>query len=208
MILNELSLGSDEWSPGQICYYGPDTRTLLISGPIDDNVSAAVVSQILKLTLQEPDEPITVHINSEGGVYSDTMAIYDTLRMSSCPIVTLGMGECSSAGLILFMAGDLRLSYPSTRFFYHPIVASGEGCNSQQMMQGQFRLYTDQNNVIIRLIQERSGMSAEDWNSSFSDNVFATFSAEESKGFNIVHQVLTPKEKSVTLGDIEYGIQR
>jgi len=201
-------LGDDEWSPNRICFYGPDSRTLLISGPIDDNVSAAVVSQILKLSILEPDEPITLHVNSEGGVYSDTMAIYDALRLSPCPIVTLGMGECSSAGLILFMAGDLRLSYPSTRYFYHPVVASAGDCISQQMIDGQRRLYTEQNQNISKLLRERSKMSEEDWDTHFKDNVFATFGAEECVGFNIVHKILRPKAKSITLGETKYGIER
>lgn len=208
LIYDELSLGNDEWNPSQICYYGPDSRTLLISGPIDEDTSAAFISQILKLSQMEPDEPITIHINSEGGVFSDTMAMYDALRLSPCPIVTLGMGECSSAGLILYMAGDLRLSYPSTRYFYHPVVVSSEGCISQQMMDGQHRLYTDQNKIIATLLRDRSKMSDEDWEQSFRDNVWATFSAEESLALNIVHKILKPKPKSITLGETKYGIER
>jgi outer membrane protease len=75
-------------------------------------------------------------------------------------------------------------------------------------MDGQHRLYTDQNKIIATLLRDRSKMSDEDWEQSFRDNVWATFSAEESLALNIVHKILKPKPKSITLGETKYGIER
>ena len=80
-------------------------RIVCIMGGIDDRVSAAVVAQLLFLSLDQPDAPIKMYINSPGGVVTSGMAIYDTMQMVPSPIETWCMGQACSMGSLLLTAG-------------------------------------------------------------------------------------------------------
>ena len=80
-------------------------RIVCIMGGIDDRVSAAVVAQLLFLSLDQPDAPIKMYINSPGGVVTAGMAIYDTMQMVPSPIETWCMGQACSMGSLLLTAG-------------------------------------------------------------------------------------------------------
>lgn len=74
-------------------------------GQINDQVAASVVSQLLFLSLDQPDVPIKIYINSPGGVVTSGMAIYDTMQMIPSPIETWCMGQAASMGSLLLTAG-------------------------------------------------------------------------------------------------------
>jgi ATP-dependent Clp protease protease subunit len=52
-------------------------RIICLNGPINDSTSATVVAQLLFLESQANDRPISMYINSPGGVVSAGLAIYD-----------------------------------------------------------------------------------------------------------------------------------
>jgi len=66
-------------------------------------------------------ESLTMIINSSGGSVTDAFALIDTMRGSGIPIRTIGLGEVSSAALMIFMAGQKghRLLTPNTAILSH-----------------------------------------------------------------------------------------
>lgn len=61
--------------------------------------------------------PRTVTICTEGGEVHVARAFWDLFH--GLKVTTEGLGVCSSAGFIMFMAGHERRCLPSTRFFFH-----------------------------------------------------------------------------------------
>ena len=55
-------------------------RIIMLSGEIDDQVSSAVVAQMLFLEAEDPDRDIYLYINSPGGVVTSGLSIYDTMN--------------------------------------------------------------------------------------------------------------------------------
>jgi ATP-dependent Clp protease, protease subunit len=54
---------------------------IFLSGPIEDTNAAVVVAQLLFLEAEgDPSRPISLYINSPGGVVSSGLAIYDTMQ--------------------------------------------------------------------------------------------------------------------------------
>lgn len=96
------------------------TRTVLVSGPIDDKVAAKTIAQLLILDAENHD-PIRVIITSQGGHVDSGMAIHDMLRFIESPVVTIGAGWVASIAVpILFGAPkERRYSLPHTRFLLH-----------------------------------------------------------------------------------------
>ena len=109
-----------------------DARTVVISGPVTDKMSASVTARLLVLENRDAEAPITVYVNSPGGSADSGFAIHDILRFISCPVRTIVNGLCASAGILIFLGGDKgsRFSMPGSRFLLHQPSTSGQGSAS------------------------------------------------------------------------------
>lgn len=54
-------------------------RIICVNGPIEDRLSSTVIAQLLFLESENPEKPISMYINSPGGVVTAGLAIYDTI---------------------------------------------------------------------------------------------------------------------------------
>ncbi len=64
-------------------------------------------------------EPIFIHLFSEGGDISYTLAIYDSIRQCNSHVVILGYGCIASGGTVILQAADTRLLMPNASFMIH-----------------------------------------------------------------------------------------
>jgi len=96
------------------------TRTILVSGQVDEKLAEKVVSQLLILDAASHD-PIRVVITSQGGHVDSGFAIHDMLKFVEAPIVTIGAGWVASIGVPIMLAADKahRYSLPNTRYLLH-----------------------------------------------------------------------------------------
>jgi ATP-dependent Clp protease protease subunit len=96
------------------------TRTVLVSGGVDDKLAEKVMGQLLLLDAENHD-PIRVMITSQGGHVDSGFAIHDMLRFIESEVVTIAAGWCASIAVpILFGAPkERRYSLPNTRFLLH-----------------------------------------------------------------------------------------
>lgn len=106
-----------------------DSRTLLISGPVDDKMLKEATVRGFAMEAKDPDAPITVFINSPGGSADAGFAIYDMLRFIAPPIRTVVNGLSASAGILIHLAGDdgQRYCMPESRFMIHQPSTGGRG---------------------------------------------------------------------------------
>ena len=96
------------------------TRTVLVSGAVNDKLAEKTIAQLLILDAENHD-PIRVIITSQGGHVDSGFAIHDMLRFIESPVVTIGAGWVASIAVpILFGAPrERRYSLPHTRFLLH-----------------------------------------------------------------------------------------
>ena len=99
-------------------------RSVTICGVIDDALAARLLPEIVKLQ-SISREPITVYIDSPGGDTECAKLLLDALRASDqdqsepCRLITVALGEASSAASDMLMAGDYALAYPYSRILCH-----------------------------------------------------------------------------------------
>ena len=68
-------------------------RIVMLSGVVEENMSNAIVAQLLFLESQEPEKDITLYINSPGGSVTAGMSILDTMNFIKPDISTVVMGQ-------------------------------------------------------------------------------------------------------------------
>lgn len=69
--------------------------------------------------VNKPDEPILIMINSPGGNISDSIAICNMLKAIPNPIITLTLGYCASAAVMIFLCGSSRYISNDISFMIH-----------------------------------------------------------------------------------------
>jgi len=55
-------------------------RIIFLTGPIDDQTASLICAQLLFLESENPEEPISLYINSPGGLVTAGLAMYDTIQ--------------------------------------------------------------------------------------------------------------------------------
>lgn len=107
--------------------YTPNPRrSIYIQGVIDQPMVYRVTPQIIALQ-QESREPITVYIDSPGGLVDHKEAIFTALRAPSqtdsdpCKVITVVLSLAASAAADLTTAGYYALAHPFSVLMYHGV---------------------------------------------------------------------------------------
>lgn len=104
-------------------------RIVMISGEINDNVSTAVVAQLLYLASTDKKNDIQLYINSPGGSITSGMAIYDTMKHIGCDVSTICIGLCASMGAFLLAGGTKgkRYALANSEIMIHQPLGGAKG---------------------------------------------------------------------------------
>ncbi|RMH68710.1 MAG: ATP-dependent Clp protease proteolytic subunit [Gemmatimonadetes bacterium] len=118
---NEQQKEESDKAPKGITESMLESRTILISEPINSKLASRVISQLLVLADRDPEAPIKVFLNTPGGGADDGFAIMDMIRFVSCPVYTISAGLTASAGVIILLGAkkENRLSLPNSRIMIH-----------------------------------------------------------------------------------------
>ena len=104
-----------------------EERIIYLGTPISDDVANAVIAQLLCLQSMNPDQEISIYINSPGGSFTALTAIYDTINFIKPDVRTVCLGQAASAAAILLAAGTpgKRMALPNSRVLIHQPYTEG-----------------------------------------------------------------------------------
>jgi len=96
-------------------------RVVFCVGQVEDYMANVIVAQLLFLESENPDQEISLYINSPGGSVTAGMAIYDTMQFMKAPVSTICIGQACSMGAFLLAAGEKgrRFCLPNARVMIH-----------------------------------------------------------------------------------------
>jgi ATP-dependent protease ClpP protease subunit len=193
-------LGSEQsgfW-PGQPAFYGVDSRSLLISGEITEEIANAFIAQLQALEAEDSKQPVKVYINTVGGEVVNAFAIYDWMRCSPLPIIGIVYGNCSSAGLPIFLGTDFRVATPRAKFFYHEVVG-GWSVSSVKELGEAADYYKWCQETMRSILRERAKINLKSWDKYFKDKTCFYFDTDFAMQMGIVHDKLKELDKKITL---------
>eukprot|EP00240_Pyramimonas_obovata_P006146 CAMPEP_0118924878 /NCGR_PEP_ID=MMETSP1169-20130426/2810_1 /TAXON_ID=36882 /ORGANISM="Pyramimonas obovata, Strain CCMP722" /LENGTH=309 /DNA_ID=CAMNT_0006866017 /DNA_START=26 /DNA_END=955 /DNA_ORIENTATION=- len=104
-------------------------RIIRLGGEVNDDISNSIVAQLLYLDAKDPDEDITLYINSPGGSVTAGMAMFDTMRHIRPDVKTVCVGMAASMGAFLLSAGTKgkRYALPNCRIMIHQPLGGARG---------------------------------------------------------------------------------
>lgn len=104
-------------------------RIVMLGSQVNDDIANLIIAQMLFLESEDPEKDIHLYINSPGGSVSAGLAIYDTMQYIRPPVSTLCLGQASSMGALLLLAGEKgkRFALPYARIMIHQPLGGAQG---------------------------------------------------------------------------------
>lgn len=167
-------------------------RIVFIGGPIEDNLAASVVAQLLHLEGEDQDKDIYMYINSPGGIISSGLAIYDTMQYIHPKVSTICIGQAASMAAVLLAAGEpgKRIALPNSRIMIHQPLGGAQGQAADIEIQAKEILYLrERMNHILHL---HTGKPIKKIMVDTDRNFF--LSAEEAKAYGIIDDVIVNRK--------------
>jgi ATP-dependent Clp protease protease subunit len=164
-------------------------RIVFLGSVVDQVAANTLCAQLLLLEAEDPDQDISLYINSPGGSVTDGLAIYDTMQYVNCDVRTICVGMAASMGQFLLCAGTTgkRFALPHSRILMHQPSAGG--------MQGQasdIAIQAEQIVFMKRMLAERiafhTGQDIERIEADSDRDRW--FTAEEAKEYGFIDAVI------------------
>ena len=170
-----------------------EERIIFLGTPISDDVANAVMAQLLCLESMNPDQDISIYINSPGGSFTALTAIYDTMRFIKPDVQTVCLGQAASAAAILLAAGTpgKRLALPNSRILIHQPYTEGTfGQTSDIEIQANEILRMRE--LLEKMISDHSGKDIEQVSRDIERDKILT--AEQAVDYGLIDAVLEPRK--------------
>ena len=175
-------------------------RVIMLNGPVEDQMANTIVAQMLFLESENPEQDISLFINSPGGAVTAGLAIYDTMQFIKCDVATYVMGQACSMGSFLAQAGakGKRFVLPEARTMIHRVSSGTPGTKgSVHVQELQFedakRAYDESQRVNQRLTElyVRHNTAGKTYEELFETMKFDTFlSAQEAVAYGLADKVI------------------
>ncbi len=118
------------------------SRTVLVTGGIDDKLAAKVTTQLIALA-EDSDDPINIFISSPGGHVESGDMVHDMIKFITPEVRCIGSGWVASAGALIFVGAkkENRFCLPNTRFLLHePRGGIGGSVSDMKIQAEQIRI--------------------------------------------------------------------
>ncbi len=163
-------------------------RIIFLGTQVNDEISNALVAQMLFLQSDDPKADIHMYINSPGGSITAGMAIYDTMQFVSCDVATYCIGQAASMGAVLLTAGakGKRFALPNARIMIHQPLAGMQGTAREVEIHVEElrRIKRRMNEIMI----EHTGHSIDKIEEDTDRDRF--MSADEAREYGVIDKVV------------------
>jgi ATP-dependent Clp protease protease subunit len=146
------------------------TRVLVFAGEVDAKTIGEFMQEFT--ATDATDGPIEIRIFSAGGDAYGGMGLYDLLRSAQNEVITIGFGDVSSAGFLLFQGGDTRIAAPNCTFLVHP--TTDELTGGVQTLRLRAKEVERIHEQYCQVVSARSGMPVDEVRKLYSQETFLT----------------------------------
>jgi ATP-dependent Clp protease protease subunit len=176
-----------------------ENRIILLQGEIHDGNANELVMKLLYLQSENRRKAIHFYINSPGGSVSATLAIYDTMQISTCQVATYCVGLAASGGAVLLAGGTKgkRYALPNAKVMIHQPYGQVGGQVSDIEIQADEILKTREtlNKILANHTEQPLERIAKDTNRDYY------MTAVEAKEYGVVDDILTRPDISAEEDD-------
>ncbi|PZP56314.1 MAG: ATP-dependent Clp protease proteolytic subunit [Micavibrio aeruginosavorus] len=163
-------------------------RVLFLTSEINAETANTLCGQMLLLDLQDPNQDITLFINSEGGNVTDTLAIYDMMQAVRCDVSTICIGEAASGAAIILSGGTKgkRFALPNARIMMHQPQGGVEGSSRDVEIEAKELIRLRE--LLNGILQKNTGQDHEMLHKVLDRDSY--MSVNDAKNFGVIDRVI------------------
>ena len=166
-------------------------RIVMLCEEVNDASASLVVAQLLYLEGQDPDQDISLYINSPGGSITSGLAIYDTMQYIKCDVSTICIGMAASMGAFLLSSGakGKRFALPNSEIMIHQPSGGSQGQATDIQIQADriLRMKKQLNGILA----QNTGKSIEEITRDCERDHF--MSADEACTYGLIDKVISKR---------------
>ncbi|OUR77049.1 ATP-dependent Clp endopeptidase, proteolytic subunit ClpP [Alphaproteobacteria bacterium 46_93_T64] len=169
-------------------------RIIFVTGQVHDGMASLITAQLLFLEAENPKKPISMYINSPGGVVTSGLAMYDTMQYVKPEIATVCIGQAASMGSFLLTAGakGQRYALPNARVMIHQPSGGAQGQATDIEIQAReiLKVRARLNDLYVK----HTGQPLDVVEKSMERDNFMT--ADEAKEYGLIDEVVSKRPDS------------
>lgn len=164
----------------------------------EPGVEFAMANRFVKnlrfLELDSPKKPILVHMKTNGGYWSEGMAIYDAIKSCKAPVTIVNYTHARSMSSIILQAADTRVMMPNATFMFHQGSYAMSGTYKQVITDLEFsRRVEDPTMMKIYVDSMKHRGKYEDWSEKKLENWL-------TRQMNLKEEVYLTANEAIDLG--------
>jgi ATP-dependent Clp protease protease subunit len=165
-------------------------RIIFLGQPVEDDIANLITAQVLFLDAEDPDQDISLYINSPGGSSYAGMAIYDAIQYVKADVQTIctGMGMSAAAMILCGGAPGKRYVLPNAKVMIHQGSGGARGAPADIKIAAEEILEMTQR--MAEIIARHSGQPLERVKADIDRDRFMT--PEEAVSYGLVDAVMPP----------------
>lgn len=166
------------------------SREIFLTEEVNPDTMNSILQQLMYLNRENPDEEITLYINSPGGEVRSGLVVYDYLRLMRAPIRTVCVGTAASMGAILFLAGNKREMFPHAQLMIHDPAPGGGSMTGMKpaQLEEHLRSLKKVQKILCDLIAKTSGQPVKKVLEKTQVDSF--FDAQEAVDFGLATSII------------------
>lgn len=164
------------------------SRTVLVTGGIDDKLAAKVTTQLIALA-EDSDDPIDIFISSPGGHVESGDMVHDMIKFITPEVRCIGSGWVASAGALIFVGAkrENRFCLPNTRFLLHePRGGIGGSVTDMKIQAEQIRIMRER---FHKIFAEATGQTVKKIAADMDRDFWLT--TDEALEYGLLGKVIT-----------------
>lgn len=163
-------------------------RIVFLGSEVNDQVSNAIIAQLLFLAAEDSEKDIHLYINSPGGSVSAGLAIYDTMQFIKPDVATIGVGMAASIGAFLLIGGakGKRSALPNAEVMIHQPWGGAQGQATDIQIRAEHIIKTRK--LLNGIMAERTGQTVEKIDRDSDRDYF--MNAEEALAYGAIDKII------------------
>jgi ATP-dependent Clp protease, protease subunit len=165
-------------------------RIVFLGSEVDDDVANLIAAQLLVLEAEDPEEDVSLYINSPGGSAYAGMAIYDAMQHIRPDVrtVCIGIGMSAAAMILAGGAPGKRFALPNAKVMIHQGSAGYRGTPAD--IQIAAREILGMTRRMAEIIAAHSGRDVEQVMRDIDRDRFMT--PAEARKYGLIDEILVP----------------
>ena len=165
-------------------------RIVFLGQPVEDDIANLITAQMLFLEAEDPDQDISLYINSPGGSSYAGMAIYDAMQYVKPDVQTICTGMGMSAGAMILCGGapGKRYVLPNAKVMIHQGSGGARGAPADIKIAAEEIL--EMTRRMAEIIARHTGQPIERVTADIDRDRF--MSPEEAVSYGLVDAVMPP----------------